>query len=119
MENLFISYEQSKSLKEIGFDKMCFGFYSSSGLALHQCKNSEPWMGNTVVAAPLRQQALRWFREKYNYFGLVEGGYDNDKNLFTYVIWRKSFDDCIDTYWETYEEAESACIDKLIELTKQ
>ena len=61
---------------------------------------------------------LRWFRDKYNLIGLIEGGYDNGNNLFTYVIWQVSFDNYIDTYWKTYEEAEQECLDKLIEIIK-
>jgi hypothetical protein len=119
MEREFISYEQALALKKLGFDEMCFGFYRSPSVELMHCRNREGWMGNQVVAAPLKQQVLRWFRDKYNLIGLVEGGYTEGKNVFSYVIWRGSFDDWIDTYWSTYEEAENACIDKLIEIAKQ
>ena len=113
MEKEFVTYEQAFALKELGFDEMCFGFYRNPIVELMHCRNSEPWMGNAVVAAPLKQQVFRWFREKYGLMGIIEGGYYNGKLMFTYVIF------CRDIDFDTYEEAENACIDELIELTKK
>ena len=118
IENEFVSYEQAVALSELGFDEDCVAYFEESNIIWHTQVNQSNLINGAVVA-PLKQQVFRWFREKYNYYGLIEGGYDNGKNLFTYVIWRKSFDDCIDDYWNTYEEAENECISKLIELTKQ
>lgn len=121
MENQFVSYEQAVALKELEFNEMCFAFYDGMVLTLMKCRNSEPWMGNTVVAAPLKQQAFRWFREKYGLEGVVEksdcGGwykyncylYDEEAKLYLRDGWEI----------KTYEEAENACIDKLIEIAKQ
>jgi hypothetical protein len=71
------------------------------------------------IIAPLYQQAFRWFREKHNLIGLVDGGYDNSKNIFTYVIWNDFRDDIFDDYYSIYEEAELACLKKLIEIAKR
>lgn len=72
-------------------------------------------------AERISEQALvlRWFREKHNLIGLVDGGYDNSKNIFTYVIWNDFRDDIFDDYYSTYEEAELACLIKLIEIAKR
>lgn len=66
MEKEFVSYEQAVALKELGFNEMCFGFYGSPVLELMHCKNSEPWMGNGVVAAPLKSQVFRWLSLQLN-----------------------------------------------------
>jgi hypothetical protein len=116
MEKEFVTYEQALALKELGFDDECCGYYSDNILYIYEIENKN--LCNGAIVCALKQQVFRWFRDKYNLIGLVEGGYTEGKNVFSYVIWRGSFDDWIDTYWGTYEEAESACIDKLISISK-
>jgi hypothetical protein len=119
MKKEFVSYEQAVALKELGFDEMCFCFYSSTAFISTKCKNSEPWMGNEVVAAPLKQQVFRWFREKYNLHHVVI--WDSDTNNFDAGLFGELVIPFLeeDTIFTTYEEAENTCIDKLIELAKQ
>ncbi len=129
MNKEFVSYVLAVALKELGFDEMCFGFYSSPVLELMHCKNSEPWMGNGVVAAPLKQQVFRWFMEKYNLRGFIGFRpnvkqfdchvYDMSLSGMEYVKQRTMEEFNKDPKVGTYEEAENACIDKLIELAKQ
>jgi hypothetical protein len=133
MEKEFVTYAQALTLKELGFDercliksehtKKCVEKERPGGCQLHNlhCGYPDCTIDKTItpIPLPLKQQVFRWFRETRNLIGLIEGGYDNGKNMFSYVIWRGSFDDWIDTYWDTYEEAENACIDKLIEIAKQ
>jgi hypothetical protein len=118
MEKEFVSYEQAVALRELGFDEMCFGFYSSPVLELMHCKNFEPWMGNGVVTAPLKQQVFRWFREKYNLSCYIAEHlhFVEDYTKWKCVIYYIYYPELI---FDTYEEAENACIDKLIELSKQ
>ena len=130
MDTEFIPYEQALALKELGFDQPCIACYTPiewlkdkpyrlHGHYVNQFKeffNSK--LKEENVATPLYQQAFRWFREKHNLIGLVDGGYDNSKNIFTYVIWNDFRDDIFDDYYSIYEEAELACLIKLIELIK-
>jgi len=117
MEKEFVTYEQALALKELGFDDECCGYYSDNILYIYEIENKN--LCNGAIVCALKQQVFRWFREKRNLIGLIESGYDNGINMFSYVIWRGSFDNWIDIYWDTYEEAENACIDKLIEITKE
>jgi len=131
MNKEFVTYEQAKALKELGFDEMCFGFYSNPKVELMHCRNREPWMGNAVVAAPLRQQVFKFFRENHNWQHSIEA--TSDQHSFdlgyNYWIWNNKTGEEYHTMpknrptgdweYETYEEAESACIDKLIEIAKQ
>ncbi len=116
MEKEFIPYEQALALKELGFDEECFAYYSNEELVYSSHTNN--YMQRFRYAAPLYQQAFKWFREKYNMFGLVEGGYADGKNIFTYVIWNDFKDDWCNEYVSTYEEAEFECLKKLIEIVK-
>jgi hypothetical protein len=112
MKNDFGTYEQALALKDLDYDEMCFGFYRNPSVELMRCRNREGWMGNQVVAAPLKQQVFRFFREKYNQNSFIE--------LVLYAD--KDEEECGnfgDGPFNTYEEAENACIDKLIELAKQ
>ena len=116
MEKEFVLYEQALVLKELGFNEPCLASYFHAGKRLDICEYINH--GEYTVLAPTFSQAFRWFREKYNLIGLIEGGYDNDKNIFTYVIWDDFRDNIVDDYYSTYEEAELACITKLIEIVK-
>jgi hypothetical protein len=124
MESLFCPYEQALSLKELGFDEPCFGCYDEKavfGLTVMSIKqyytNSKEDTWN--CAAPLYQQAFRWFRKKYGlYFSIQYFQYDEwclqittkkEDTVFNY----KSTDG-----FKTYEEAELACLIKLIEIVK-
>jgi hypothetical protein len=126
MKKEFISYEQALALKELGFDEPCLGFYNHQGililmnqedeLNIEVYKNSYVKLGKQY-AAPLRQQAFRWFREKYGLWQIVMQNTDKD---WTYdimpiigMIDYKIFD-----VFDTYEEAELACLIKLIEIVK-
>ena len=64
MEKEFVTYKQALAIKELKFDDMCFAFYRSPIIELMRCRNSEPWMGNSVVSAPLKQQIFRWLSIK-------------------------------------------------------
>jgi hypothetical protein len=75
--------------------------------------------GDNAVLAPLYQQAFRWFREKYGLY--MELFVDDDKQ-FGFMITRFTENDRVDLpmFWsyKTYEEAELACLCKLIEIVK-
>lgn len=120
MKNLFITFEQSQKIKSLGFNEPCLGFY-------------DEFNNNTVVFglsegsnnAPTYQQAFKFIRDKY------------DKNV---VIFSDGFQWTFDLRWkdeqelssypgvkfpkkeidrvmfDTYEDAESTCLDKLIEI---
>jgi hypothetical protein len=123
MEKEFVTYETALVLKELGFDEMCFAFYRSPIIELMRCRNSEPWMGNATVAAPLKQQVFRWFRDKYFLDCEIYVQEERGHKFYHYLVlqlvrgnieWKSKNT----TRFKIYEEAESACIYKLIELTK-
>jgi hypothetical protein len=130
MEKEFIPYEQALALKQLGFDEPCFyqyvrDFDNDGELIPIVSDNRYPtirnnsqvsiYSGGDCFAAPLYQQAFRWFREKYGLIGWVEG-----KKMFMYrmesPIESDGQLDC--SPFRTYEEAEIACLKKLIEILK-
>jgi len=103
-------------------------------------KNSNHPVGK--VTAPLYQQAFRWFREKYDLvheisWSKYKGGLNFDYDIFSLVLPTDdelgdeddvASDKSMETYdslvnkdfrhreSDTYEEAEQACLDKLIQI---
>ena len=147
MEKEFVPYEQALELKELGFDEPCmyawcitlehrveydgkmslktdgnpFGqFYKGKSFN----RNYIPNKNKIQCSAPLKQQAFRWFREKHNILANV---YSNASGfLFEYhdtIGGTHRYDSDITGpndagCWDTYEEAELACLIKLIEIIK-
>ena len=91
--------------------------------------NDEPVLesGEFNISAPTFSQAYRWFREKYELFGEIimiipeEGSLDGCITYVASVSNIREYKKCpkiTNEYFPTYEKAESACLDKLIELVK-
>ena len=109
MENEFVTYKQALALKELGFNYACLAQYGDTeegiGFEIWNDENFHMWENS--VGAPLYQQAFRWFREKHklHYPIAVSDG------VWFYAKWSLGG-------YKTYKEAESACLDKLIEIIK-
>jgi hypothetical protein len=137
MNKEFIPYEQALELKELGFDEECVAYYhttlSSSNVDLVLGKTHNrfyylvgiPEHFNTL--APLYQQAFRWFREKYSLQTYIDFYH---KDSFFYKIKSQIGKEISSTtgnvilqgtptFTRSYEEAELACLKKLIELVKK
>jgi hypothetical protein len=115
MEKEFVTYEQALAVKELGFNEKCLTYYYNEILVftpIPSLNTNSFWVGkdNNFITVPLKQQVFRWFREKYGLDGFV---FNSGDNKYSFNI--------SDNYFlnTTYEEAENACIDKLIELSKQ
>lgn len=126
MKKEFIPYQQALALKELGFNEPCYATYSSNdkkltGFPLEDMEGKPcnaldyKWQNSKIhftnITAPLYQQAFRWFREKY--------WLDNAVLKDRYVIETR---EDLPIWWyyglNTYEEAELACLIKLIEIVK-
>ena len=112
MNKEFVPYELAVKLKEIGFDEPCLDKYDPRFEKLSS--NMETWSNeyypeNLMTPAPLYQQAFRWFRENHD---------------LNYVIvkaesWFYTINGCnTQEGFNTYEEAELACLNKLIEIVQ-
>ena len=125
MNREFIPYEQALELKELGFDFPCLGYYhntlgsDNAGLFIKETTTEIYEMINlpedVYTLAPLFQQAFRWFREKYGLVAWVEG-----KRVYRYCIESPIPTDgqLSLSPFRTCQEAELACLKKLIEVVK-
>ena len=121
MEQEFVSYEQAVALKELGFDEECLATYVGEVLDLTLQTLNDDYF----TVAPLKQQVFRWFREKYNMLANVYSNasgfqYEYHDTIGGTHRFSSGFNgDCkLSGAFTTYEKAENACIDKLIELAK-
>ena len=124
MNKEFVPYEQALALKEFGFDEPCFGYYGvENEFVLDSMKNTSPnYSRRGFTSAPTYSQSFRWFREKYDKYGVVNIDLSNNlkDKTFVYMVEDKLgyIIDRSEEY-KTYEEAELECLIKLISLIKK
>lgn len=122
----FIPYSEALVLKQLSFDEPCLSYYKNgefSGI-LELVRNSEMFDYSTeYIAAPLYQQAFKFFKGKYGLHSSYGTTSDFNKDINGFVI--SNFIDGrrnnLTINWEvgTYEEAELECLRKLIEICKR
>lgn len=124
LEKEFAPYDESLELKALGFDEPCFATYDEDrNFELQDFLQTYETFPSHIVAAPTLSQAFRWFREKYN---LLVGPFQSldDKTYqvrdYYFEIGKVGNLNVIVSTdnFQTYEEAELACLRKLIEIVK-
>ena len=83
MKEQFVTYEIALSIKELGFDEPCFAYFRET--EFHFAINindriisrlfvsrSSSDLSNVDCIAPLWQQVIDWFREKYKLYVNIE-----------------------------------------------
>ena len=74
-----------------------------------------------ITSVPLYSQAFRWFREKHNLYQYIEPSFDCIKLGYQNYSWLIKLRERVfikNGTFKTYEEAELACLKKLIEIVK-
>jgi hypothetical protein len=126
MNKEFVPYELALELKQLGFDEPCFAFYDES---LYFPNNENQYgtfcnqkLDASSCSAPTYSQAFRWFRDKHNLRCQINyiGGLINETTWWDISVighyntnpkeWEMKY--------QPYEEAELACLKKLIEIVE-
>ena len=126
----FIPYDLALELKELGFEEPCFAFYGLyrddyKRTRLSIFKNLKTYYLPDVhhldvtCDVALYQQAFRFFREKYGLHYIICKNIQMDGYGYREVILIPYMEENENTIFKTYEEAELACIKKLIEIAKE
>jgi hypothetical protein len=129
MTKEFVPYELAVKLKALGFDEPCFATWSGETLDMSLQIPSDDYF----TKAPTFSQAFRWFREKYQIFPeVLTDCTTKPKFAYTYNTFYGNPKDLTEKEWgwennighssllySTYEEAELACLIKLIEIVEQ
>jgi hypothetical protein len=122
LDKEFVNYAQALAVKELGFEEKCSAYYYEM-LFYYRIRFHHPCtMPNSPESclAPLKQQVFRFFREKYRFESSIIAmalPYEKYKEYQFVITHIES--ESVETNFNTYEEAENACIDKLIEIAKQ
>lgn len=147
IEKEYVKYPEAFELKALGFDEMCSAHFinehknnlivkpavlRSSTMLYYKQNNINP--GNQYperCTAPLWQQAFRWFRKEHSLYHNIWNYTHSEPTDKIPCGFTFSIDDnwlCIvgknpetglfEKYYDSHEEAESACLKKLIELVK-
>ena len=134
MSKDFVPYQEALELKELGFDEPCFTYYFCNGILSDTPRESGDdikYQGDCKFdnhqnsyleedddcSAPTFSQAFRWFREKHNITQTIARDGSLAKEgpwAYTIVYDGIYFNDG----YLTYEEAELACLKKLIQIVK-
>ena len=128
MEKEFVTYQLALRMKALGFDEPCFGryYYKESYPMLNpQSEETElvfefgQYIRQTEVTllAPTFSQAFRWFRERYELHSTITS---ISQESWQWHIQKpgQQLGKLYNEDFYTYEEAELACLEKLIEIVK-
>ena len=129
LENEFVPYKQALALKELGFDEPCFGYYLDNEFQffadVRSCNTNSEF--GFYPTAPTFSQAFRWFRKEHKIHGevmIIKG------HIFTWECYEISDSKMVgvnritahesisSNEFKKPEEAELACLKKLIEIVK-
>ena len=112
MKKEFLPYDLEVKLVELGFNEKTFDVHSDSITQRFKCiKKPTPRI--------LFQQAFRFFREKYGLHYIICKNIQMDGYGYREVILIPYMEENKNTIFKTYEEAELACMVKLIEIAKE
>ena len=127
LESKFASYQHSLALKELGFREKCLGWYlpeivekgNISSVTLGACLSDWTKFGDRL-SAPLKSQVFEFFRDNYGYDVTIK---KITKDTYQFLIELLFVEDInynfVDYYFDSYNEAESKCIDKLLEIVNR
>lgn len=115
-----VPIQQERDLKELGFNFENEHCYLKEKLSLF--KVEEPYDTFDLI---LFSQAFRWFREKYKLYPEINLHDREDEQTWRFSIiilgeYNLVYNQNVakEPYYKTYEEAELACLEKLIEIVK-
>ena len=138
MEKEFVPYELALRMKQLGFDNFpClaiwynvpelddYEFFDFNNHFSYRHYETQYYANKgfkDAVLCPLFQQAFRWFRENYeltqSIYGKKSMGYDFKINGISNESNRR-YEHQSDMVFSLYEEAELACLEKLIEIVEE
>lgn len=114
LEKEFVLYPEALELKELGFDKPCFGWFASDKSLVKEITTKTDF-----ILAPTFSQAFRWFREHQEWpiESWIRPFISQQPKSYSAMIWTRG--QIIHAgVFSTYDEAQLGLLRKLIEIVK-
>jgi len=117
MEKYFVPYEIALQLYNLGFDEECLKYwnvYGKESIYRFKILDYVDDLSYDIIDAPLKAQAFEWFREKHGIWCEITsqiGLKHHSAQILPQGGWF-----CKNVL--SYEDAEIACLNKLIEICK-
>lgn len=126
METEFVTYKQALALTKLGFVGPAMGLYYEKGKKLYYGAGSFSSRRHENILAPLYSEAFRWLRNEHLTYGIIIPinvskiqGIDYtieihpppDEHGLVHILKNTKV-------YASYEDAEQACLDKLIKIVK-
>ena len=142
MDKEFVPYEQALELKELGFNEPCFANYTvipedeidwftipeqgitdKTSFGSSKNYNSKSFEEEGTISAPTFSQAFRWLLKEYNLYAIIIPTVTMHWTFKTMTVVEDIVEvppyDHVDANdYGTREEAELACLVKLIEIVE-
>lgn len=123
MDKEFVTYEQALELKKIGFINPCFGAFIGEEFKFFNFSNDIKGYvneNNLIIGRPTYSQAFSWIRKKYDIIVWIKRRKEFEKKYSFYINESDNTNEnYFELHFESYEKAESMCLDKLIEIVKE
>jgi hypothetical protein len=127
MTKEFVPHSLAVKLKVLGFDWPCYAYIYTGDTGNNydhylevKPSDAKDWNGKSdlCISRPLFQQAFRWFREMYNLKSCImfRTSMEDDTEYYDWLI---KGQEVVYRHFKTYEEAETACLENLIEIIYQ
>ncbi len=129
--NEYLTHKEALTLRDLGYTGLCTAYYFKTTVTekneevysliegkRHDVESAVNGFKDAICKAPTYHQAFKWFREEYGIAGLIEIG----NQEFSYMVYNMRTDKGVCSainYNGTYEEAESKCLEKLIEAARE
>lgn len=120
----FVTYEIAVTLKKLGFDEPCLGYFNADeefiyGINLRMIKYAHRYnKEDDSVLAPLWQQCIDWFREKYDIDIEIHSKFGHGTGWWANLCYNPTRTEVLniaifDNYYEARERAILECIELL------
>ena len=124
MEKEFVTYNLALRMKALGYDEPCFGYYIGLGdnkekpfkFLEEKTEKGQFELIDNVCQAPTWQSAFSWFRDKHDLRAWVQWG--SEYLCLGQIQYSSGLIECI-SHGSTDEEAELACLEKLLEIVEK
>lgn len=122
----FVPYEIALELSKLGFREQGFRYWTRDNMLNALCLENgidRETTPNDAISGPTYHRVFEWFREDHHLYGIILPTVTMNWTFKTVTVVQSlvevpPYKDVDGSDYSTYEEAELACLQKLIEICK-